>query len=43
MNEILEYILYISGVAYWIDFFIGIKRLINKGVNKDGKNQIKKF
>ena len=31
MNEILEYILYISGVAYWITIFVGIKRKIDKG------------
>ena len=33
--DIVELILIISGVAYWIEMLVGIKKIINKGVDKE--------
>lgn len=33
--DIMELILIISGIAYWVEMLVGIKKIINKGVDKE--------
>lgn len=32
---IIEFVLIISGIAYWVEMLIGIKKIIDKGVDKE--------
>lgn len=35
ITDIIELFLMISGIAYWVEMLVGIKRKINKGDDKE--------
>ena len=33
--DIMGFILIISGIAYWVEMLVGIKKIIDKGADKE--------